>query len=146
MDAYQTAMQLELPNLASAALDAAQSVPGSQGHWARAVEYSRIREELLPDLTDLDEVGDVAACAAWNHYEVGLYRTSERWASEGNSAVPRVGRSRSDSIRTPGGAWPGSGWAIGTRRCRTIRRSVINSMNAGMNRRTSLPTRTEQPC
>jgi class 3 adenylate cyclase/tetratricopeptide (TPR) repeat protein len=83
MDAYETAMQLGLPNLASAALDAAQSVPGSQGHWARAVEYSQIREKLLPDLTDLDEVGDATACAAWNHYEVGLYRTSERWASEG---------------------------------------------------------------
>jgi class 3 adenylate cyclase len=83
LDAYETAMQLGLPNLASAALDAVQSVPGSQGHWARAVEYSHMREQLLPVLTDLDEVGDVTACSAWNRYEVGDYREAETWASEG---------------------------------------------------------------
>jgi hypothetical protein len=83
LDAYETAMQLGLPNLASAALDATQSVPVSQGHWARAVEYSHMREQLLPVLTDLDEVGDVTACAAWNNYEVGEYRVAETWVSEG---------------------------------------------------------------
>ncbi len=35
--------------------------------------YSRMREQLLPVLTDLDEVGDVTSCAAWNYYEVGEY-------------------------------------------------------------------------
>ena len=83
LDAYETAMQLGLPNLASAALDATQSVPGSQGHWARATEYSHLREQLLPVLTDLDEVGDVTACAAWDNYEIGEYRVAETWASEG---------------------------------------------------------------
>ena len=83
LDAYETAMQLGLPNLASAALDAVQSVPGSQGHWAKAREYSRMREQLLPVLTDLDEVADVTACAAWDNYEVGEYQEAEAWASEG---------------------------------------------------------------
>ncbi len=83
LEAYETAMQLGLPNLASAALDAVQSVPGSQGHWARAMEYSHMREQLLPVLTDLDEVGDVTACSAWDRFEVGAYREAETWASEG---------------------------------------------------------------
>jgi hypothetical protein len=83
LDAYETAMQLGLPNLASAALDATQSVPGSQGNWAKAMEYSHMREQLLPVLTDLDEMGDVTACAAWDNYEVGEYQMAESWASEG---------------------------------------------------------------
>ena len=83
LEAYETAMQLGLPNLASAALDAVQSVSGSQGHWARAKEYSHIREQLLPVLTDLDEVGDVTACSAWDRFEVGAYREAETWASHG---------------------------------------------------------------
>ena len=82
LDGYETAMQLGLPNLASAALDATQSVPGSQGHWAQALEYSHKREQLLPVLTDLEEMGDVTACAAWDRYEVGQYREAETWASE----------------------------------------------------------------
>jgi class 3 adenylate cyclase/tetratricopeptide (TPR) repeat protein len=90
LDAYETAMQLGLPNLASAALDATQSVPGSQGHWARAVEYSPLREQLLPVLTDLDEVGDVTACAAWGRYEIGEYRVAENWASEGTETDASV--------------------------------------------------------
>jgi len=83
LDAYETAMQLGLPNLASAALDAVQSVPVSRGRYARAMEYSGMRERLLPDLTDLGEVGDLSACSAWCNYEVGKYGASERWASEG---------------------------------------------------------------
>ena len=42
-----------------------------------------MREQLLPVLTDLDEVGDVTACAAWDNYEIGEYRVAETWASEG---------------------------------------------------------------
>ncbi len=83
LDAYETAMHLGLPNLASAALDATSSVPGSQGRWAGAVEYNQMREELLPVLTDVDEVGDVTSCAAWGRYEIGAYREAETWASEG---------------------------------------------------------------
>jgi hypothetical protein len=42
-----------------------------------------MREQLLPVLTDLDEIGDVTACAAWDNYEIGEYRVAETWASEG---------------------------------------------------------------
>jgi hypothetical protein len=42
-----------------------------------------MREQLLPVLTDLDEVGDITACAAWDNYEIGEYRVAETWASEG---------------------------------------------------------------
>ena len=42
-----------------------------------------MREQLLPVLTDLDEVGDVTSCAAWDRYEIGEYREAETWASEG---------------------------------------------------------------
>jgi class 3 adenylate cyclase len=83
LDAYETAMELGLPNLASAALDATQSVSASQGWYARCAELSRKREELLPVLTDLGEVGDVLACAAWGRFELGRYGDAEELATEG---------------------------------------------------------------
>jgi hypothetical protein len=100
MDAYETAMQpgsRTWPRPRST-LHRASLARRATGHGRSSTPRSA---KCCCRSADLDEVGDVTACAAWNHCEVGLYRTSERWASEG-SVVPRVERSRSDSIHTPG--------------------------------------------
>ena len=139
MDAYETAMQLGLPNLASAALDAAQSVPwlaGPLGTSGRVL--ARAAKDSCPILTDLDEVGDVTACAAWNYYEVGaLSQVLRDWASEG-SAVPRVGRS---TFRAPftrlAVRRPFPAGRLGRSDRRTSGRSANSSTSAGTSRRTS---------
>ena len=138
LDAYETAMQLGLPNLASAALDAAQSVPGSQGHWARAVEYSRIRERT-PARSDRPRRGrrrHGVRC-------LGLLRgrpVSHVWRRPGRRrAIRRTGRRRSTFrlhshawrcvARFRLGDWDGAS--------EDFRRSANNSTNAGTSHRTS---------
>jgi class 3 adenylate cyclase len=101
LEAYEVAVRLGLANLASAALDGAQGVSASRGRYARVVEISRMRKPLLPDLTDLSEVGDLTASSAWSDYEVGDYRGSNHWASEGI----RLTEGRATAFRLHSQAW-----------------------------------------
>ena len=56
---------------------------GPLGASGRVLAHART--DSCPILTDLDEVGDVTACAAWNNYEVGEYRT---WRRPGRRRAP----------------------------------------------------------
>jgi hypothetical protein len=86
-DAADMALRLGRTNLASGALDAATGHGFSRGYYGLSVPISKRRLALIPDLTDLGEIGDIYATGAWIRYEVGDYREAHRLADLGTQLM-----------------------------------------------------------
>ncbi len=87
LEAAEEAMRLGRPTLASGALDAAAGVAVSRGLYGRGLEITLRRFPLIPHISDLLEVGDAYAAAAWGSCEIGRYDQAVRYASEGIEIV-----------------------------------------------------------
>ncbi len=87
LEAAEEAMRLGRPTLASGALDAAAGVAVSRGLYGRGLEITLRRFPLIPHISDLLEVGDAYAAAAWGACEIGRYDQAVRYASEGIEIV-----------------------------------------------------------
>ncbi len=83
LEAAEVALRIDRPNLASGALDAAASAAISRGLYGRAHVIELRRLPLVPQLSDVFEIGDAYACAAWGACEIGRYQEAVRAASEG---------------------------------------------------------------
>jgi class 3 adenylate cyclase/tetratricopeptide (TPR) repeat protein len=81
--AADMAIRLGRADLASAALDGVVSYYQSHGLYGRMEEVVERRLQLVDDLGDPLEVGDVFAVAAWAAFQVGRYREATRLADEG---------------------------------------------------------------
>jgi hypothetical protein len=77
------AIRLGRADLASAALDGVLSYYQSHGLYGRMEEVVQRRLQLVDELGDPLEVGDVFAVAAWAAFQVGRYRQAVRFADEG---------------------------------------------------------------
>jgi class 3 adenylate cyclase len=86
-DAADMALRLGRTDLASGALDAATGHGFSRGYYRFSVPISERRLALIPDLTDLGEVGDIYATSAWIRYEVGDYAEAFRLADVGTEVM-----------------------------------------------------------
>jgi class 3 adenylate cyclase/tetratricopeptide (TPR) repeat protein len=72
-DAVEIAERLSDPDLLSGALDALASWPLFQGRHGEAYRAVRRRLDLVPEITQLREIGDTYAMAAWCATHIGLY-------------------------------------------------------------------------
>jgi tetratricopeptide (TPR) repeat protein len=84
------AKRLGRPSLAAAALDGVGGTYVAQGLYAKAVEVSDRRLELIPVLEDPWELGDIYAMAAWTRFHVGRYREAAEHASKGMDVPPEA--------------------------------------------------------
>ena len=80
-EAAATAEQLGDADLLSAALDLVQSWETFQGRYGDAYRSTLRRNELIPRMTDVKEIGDSYAMAAWNAQHLGRYAEAEAHAS-----------------------------------------------------------------
>jgi class 3 adenylate cyclase/tetratricopeptide (TPR) repeat protein len=93
VEAAEVALRMGLPNLASGALDAANAAWSSVGYFSETLPLIEQRMELLPNLTDILEIGDAYAMHTWALYELGRYDDADRVAREGLAQVTGKGRS-----------------------------------------------------
>ena len=87
LDAAEMAMRLGRTDLASNAFDSAGGYATSRGLYRRALSIHARRAELLPQLSDPFEIGDLYAMGAWGTFELGRYDDTLRWAEEGRATV-----------------------------------------------------------
>ena len=83
LEAAETALRLELPDLASAALDAAAGPAMALGDYARTLEIEWRRVELSDRLRDPLEIGDTFAMMCWILGSLGRYEEAEGFAERG---------------------------------------------------------------
>jgi class 3 adenylate cyclase/tetratricopeptide (TPR) repeat protein len=87
LEAAEMALRLDLPDLASAAFDAAAGPAGAAGRYDTALEVWLRRSTLVPRLTDVLEIGDCYAMGSWGLFELGRYPEARQVALEGLSKV-----------------------------------------------------------
>jgi class 3 adenylate cyclase len=87
LDASAMATRLGRPDLASAALDAAVSAPGNAGDFGRMKELNAGRLELVEQLEDPFELGDIYSMNAWCDAYIGNLALARRHAEAGVAAA-----------------------------------------------------------
>jgi len=80
-DAAAAADDLGDADLRSAALDLLQSWETDGGRYGAAYRVTLERAELIPEMTDVKEIGDTQAVAAWAAQHLGRYPEAEAHAS-----------------------------------------------------------------
>jgi len=80
-DAVAAADDLHDADLLSAALDLEQSWETDRGRYGEAYRVTARRAELIPQMTDVKEIGDTQAVEAWAAQHLGRYREAEAHAS-----------------------------------------------------------------
>jgi class 3 adenylate cyclase/tetratricopeptide (TPR) repeat protein len=91
LEAADVAMRMGLPDLASGALDSANAAWSSVGYFSETLPLIEHRAKLLPQLTDVLEIGDCYAMHAWALFELGRYEEGLRIADEGLTEVAGKG-------------------------------------------------------
>ena len=100
LQAAEIARRMGLPNRASAAFDQATGPWVSSGRYGRLIPIWDLRAEIIPEVTDMLEIGDFYAAGAWAHFEVGRYGRALEIADEGLAAI--TGREPSSELHTNG--------------------------------------------
>jgi class 3 adenylate cyclase len=83
VEASEVAMRMGLPDLASGALDAANAAWSSVGYFSEMLPLVERRAGLLPQLTDVLEIGDCYAMEAWTLFELARYDEAIAVARDG---------------------------------------------------------------
>jgi class 3 adenylate cyclase/tetratricopeptide (TPR) repeat protein len=96
VEAAEMALRIGRPNLASGMLDHAASAWSAVGNYTEMVPLWKQRGELLPQLTEVFEIGDHWAMGSWMYYEIGDYPAAMRCADEGVEAIANLGASNLD--------------------------------------------------
>jgi class 3 adenylate cyclase/tetratricopeptide (TPR) repeat protein len=96
LQAAEMARRMGLPNRASAAFDQATGPWVSSGRYGRLIPIWELRSEIIPEVTDMLEIGDFYAAGAWAHFEVGRYGRALEIADEGLVAI--TGREPSSEL------------------------------------------------
>jgi tetratricopeptide (TPR) repeat protein len=91
VEAADVALRMGLPDLASGALDSANAAWSSVGYWSETLPLIERRAELLPQLTDVLEIGDCYAMLAWALFEMGRYEEAARISDDGIAVVAGKG-------------------------------------------------------
>jgi class 3 adenylate cyclase len=80
-EAEAAAVQLGDPDLLSAALDLVQSYAVGRGRYGDMYRTALMRSALVPRMTDVKEIGDSHAMAAWSSFHRGLYAEADAHSS-----------------------------------------------------------------
>jgi class 3 adenylate cyclase/tetratricopeptide (TPR) repeat protein len=96
LEAAEMALRLGLPNLASGALDNAAAAGAAAGDYTKVKPIWERRREVIPNVTDVFEIGDFWAMGGWMYYAVGDYREALLCADEGLDAIESIGASNLD--------------------------------------------------
>ena len=84
-EAAQTALaiaeRIDDPNLLSGSLDAVGSLLLARGLYGEYLRFGRRRIELVPRLTQIEEIGDAFVMGAWSALYVGLYEEAVEHAT-----------------------------------------------------------------
>jgi hypothetical protein len=81
-EAVAAAEALGDADLLSGALDLLQSWETDRGRYGEGYRKNARRLELVPQMTDVKEIGDAHAVSAWSAHHLGRYRESEAHATE----------------------------------------------------------------
>ena len=81
LEAVAAAERLDDADLLSAALDLRLFQEFERGRYGDAYRTTLRRNELIPRMTDVKEIGDSHAMAAWSAHHLGRYREAEAHAS-----------------------------------------------------------------
>ena len=81
LEAVAAAERLDDADLLSAALDLRLFQEFERGGYGDAYRTTLRRNELIPRMTDVKEIGDSHAMAAWSAHHLGRYREAEAHAS-----------------------------------------------------------------
>ncbi len=96
LEAAEMALRLGLPNLASGALDNAAAAGAAAGDYRKVGPIWKRRREVIPNVTDVFEIGDFWAMGGWMYYAVGDYPNALSCADEGLDAIESIGASNLD--------------------------------------------------
>src|SRR3954453_19517585 len=96
VEAADMAMRLGMPNLASGVLDNAASAWTAVGDYSKMLPLFERRREVLPNVTDVFEIGDFWAMAGWMYYALADYPNALRCADSGLDAIESIGASNLD--------------------------------------------------
>src|SRR5262249_52638514 len=91
VEASEVAMRMGLPDLASGALDAANAAWSSVGYFSETLPLVKRRAELLPQLTDVLEIGDCYAMESWTLFELARYGEAIAVARDGLAHIAGKG-------------------------------------------------------
>jgi class 3 adenylate cyclase len=91
VEAADVAIRMGLPDLASGALDSANAAWSSVGYYVETLPLNERRAQLLPQLTDVLEIGDCYAMQTWALFELGRYGEALDVARDGLSHVAGKG-------------------------------------------------------
>ena len=80
-EAAAAAEELGDPDLLSTALDLLQSWETDRGRYGEGYRTNARRIELIPRMTDVKEIGDTYAVAAWAAAHLGRYREADEHAT-----------------------------------------------------------------
>ena len=118
LEAADMALRIGEPNLASGALDQASAVWVARGWYGRAYPIWKRRMAIIPQISDVLEIGDTYSGGAWGLYEMGRYAE----AVEVSDAGLEVITGRGANVELHNRSWRRSrciGWASGTRPSRS---------------------------
>jgi len=96
----EMALRLGEPNLASGVLDQASAGWISAGWYGRSMPLWERRAEIIPQVTDVLELGDSWAMGAWHLFELGRYRASVEVAGTGLAQIAGRGFASDLHIRS----------------------------------------------
>jgi len=96
LEAADMALRLGLPNLASGVLDNTASAAAAAGDYSKVLPLFERRREVLPNVTDVFEIGDFWAMAGWMYYALADYPNALRCADSGLDAIESIWASNLD--------------------------------------------------
>jgi class 3 adenylate cyclase/tetratricopeptide (TPR) repeat protein len=87
LEAAEMALRLGEPNLAAGSFDQASAVWVARGWYGRAHAIWERRLAIIPQVTDILEIGDTYAMGAWGLYEMGRYAEAVAVSDAGMARV-----------------------------------------------------------
>jgi hypothetical protein len=87
IDASEVALRIGMPNLASGVLDQANGGWLARGRYDRVQRTVDLRAAIMPQVTDILEIGDFHAMGAWVCYCTGRYEDAVALAAEGIARI-----------------------------------------------------------
>jgi class 3 adenylate cyclase/tetratricopeptide (TPR) repeat protein len=87
IEAAEMALRIGEPNIASGAFDQANAVWLARGWYGRAYRTWQRRAQIVPQVTDVLEIGDTYSMGAWVLYELGRYAEAVEVSDDGLAVV-----------------------------------------------------------
>ncbi len=91
LEAADMAIRLGMPNLASGVLDNAAAAGAAVGDYSKVQPIWQRRRDVIPNVTDVFEIGDFWAMGGWVYYAIADYPSALRCLDAGLDAIATIG-------------------------------------------------------